>query len=36
MITGTANVEMRGSASAPRALISISGSASNPELKGGH
>jgi hypothetical protein len=32
-ISGTANVEMRGSASAPKALLTISGSAANPQLK---
>jgi hypothetical protein len=33
MISGTANVEMRGSARAPRVTLSISGKASDPELK---
>jgi hypothetical protein len=32
-MTGTTNVEMRGSASAPRALVTISGSATTPELR---
>lgn len=32
-MTGTANVEMRGSASAPRALVTIAGSAATPELR---
>jgi hypothetical protein len=32
-MTGTANVEMRGSASAPRALVTIAGSATAPELR---
>lgn len=35
MVKGTANVEMRGSARAPRATISIGGSARDPELKVG-
>jgi len=34
-ITGAANVEMRGSVRAPRALISIAGKAADPELRPG-
>jgi hypothetical protein len=34
-ITGAANVEMRGSVRAPRALISIGGKAGDPELRPG-
>lgn len=34
-ITGAANVEMRGSVRAPRALISIGGKVSDPELRPG-
>ncbi len=33
IMSGTANVEMRGSASAPRASLSITGNARDPELK---
>jgi len=32
-LTGTANVEMRGTARAPRALVTIAGNASRPELR---
>jgi hypothetical protein len=33
LIAGGANVEMRGSARAPRATMAISGNASDPELR---